>query len=246
MSRKKFVENENAFSLTPDFEKSISFNKRNFKLTPKQRLFLDMVLDEQTKIIFVSGPAGSSKTYISMYGLLQLMQKDFSRDLIYVRSIAESADKGLGSLPGDIAEKFDPFLGPLFDKLQEILSPGDAVYLRNKEKISGVPINFLRGASWNNKLIFADEAQNFTLSELTTLMTRIGEGTKIIIGGDFFQSDIGISKSGFKTLFDKFNDDDAKKAGISCFSFTEADIVRSKILKFIIKRLEEPNAKKGG
>ena len=175
---------------------------------------------------------------MSLYGLLQMMKSDFSKDLIYVRSIAESADKGLGSLPGDIAEKFDPFLGPLYDKVEEIVSAGDAVFLKQKEKISGVPINFLRGASWNNKLIFADEAQNFTLGELTTLITRIGEDTKIIIGGDFFQSDIGVGKSGFKDLFAKFDDDESKEKGIHTFSFNESDIVRSEILKFIIKRLE--------
>lgn len=103
--------------------------------------------------------------------------------------------------------------------------------------MSAVPINFLRGASWQNKLVFADEAQNFTTKELTTLITRIGEDSKIIIGGDFFQSDIN-GKSGFKPTFDKFDDDESKEMGIHTFSFDESDIVRSKILKFIIKRLE--------
>lgn len=239
MPRKKVAkEKEVPFELLADFERSIKFNRRNFRFSPKQKRFLDLITDPESKIIFVSGPAGSSKTYMSIYGMLKLMEEDFSKDIIYVRSIAESADRGLGSLPGDIAEKFDPFLGPLYDKMEEIVSPGDATYLKQREKVSAVPINFLRGASWQNKLIFADEAQNFTLKELTTLVTRIGEDSKIIIGGDFFQSDIN-GKSGFRPMFNKFDDDVSKEMGIHTFSFNEGDIVRSRILKFIIKKLEE-------
>jgi phosphate starvation-inducible protein PhoH and related proteins len=238
MARRKVAkEKEVPFELLADFERSIKFNKRNFRFTPKQKKFLDLILEEDSKIIFVSGPAGSSKTYMSLYGMLKLLEEDFSKDILYVRSIAESADTGLGSLPGDIADKFDPFLCPLYDKMEEIVASGDAIYLKQREKVSAVPINFLRGASWQNKLVFADEAQNFTLKELTTLITRIGEDSKIIIGGDFFQSDIR-GKSGFGPMFDKFDDDESKEMGIHTFSFNESDIVRSKILKFIIKKLE--------
>jgi phosphate starvation-inducible PhoH-like protein len=236
MARKK-SESKGSLELTAPFERSIKFKHREFNFTAKQQRFLKTALDPETKIIFVSGPAGSSKTYMGVYALLQLMQQDFNKDLIYIRSIAESADKGLGSLPGDIAEKFDPFLMPLYDKMEEILYEGDMIYLKNKEKISAVPVNFLRGASWRDKLIFADEAQNFTKKELTTLTTRIGENTKIIIGGDFMQSDIN-GKTGFKEFFDIFDDDESKEMGIHTFSFTTRDIVRSEILKFIIKRLD--------
>lgn len=236
MARKK-SESKGSLELTAPFERSIKFKHREFKFTAKQQRFLKTALDPETKIIFVSGPAGSSKTYMGVYALLQLMQQDFNKDLIYIRSIAESADKGLGSLPGDIAEKFDPFLMPLYDKMEEILYEGDMIYLKNKEKISAVPVNFLRGASWRDKLIFADEAQNFTKKELTTLTTRIGENTKIIIGGDFMQSDIN-GKTGFKEFFEIFDDDESKEMGIHTFSFTSRDIVRSEILKFIIKKLD--------
>jgi phosphate starvation-inducible PhoH-like protein len=225
MARKQAVKEKAPFDLMADFERSIKFNKRKFRFSPKQKRFLELVLSEDSKIIFVSGPAGSSKTYMSLYGMLKLMEEDFSKDILYVRSIAESADRGLGSLPGDITEKFDPFLGPLYDKMEEIVAPGDATFLKQKGKISAVPINFLRGASWQN------------LKELTTLITRIGEDSKIIIGGDFFQSDIN-GKSGFNPMFNKFDDDESEDMGIHTFSFNESDIVRSKILKFIIKKLE--------
>ena len=174
---------------------------------------------------------------MSLYGCLRLMAEDTEKELLYVRSIAESADKGLGSLPGDMAEKFNPFLMPLYDKLEEIVFEGDTAFLKQKGRISAVPINFLRGANWNNKLIVADEAQNFTFKELTTLITRLGEDSKLIICGDFMQSDIN-GKTGFGEMFDLFCDESSVENGIHSFKFTCNDIVRSKILKFIISKLE--------
>ena len=223
--------------LEPHFHHSIKFKQRDFKFTTRQRRFLTTLLDPELKMFFVSGPAGSSKTYMSLYGCLRLMAEDSEKELLYVRSIAESADKGLGSLPGDMAEKFNPFLMPLYDKLEEIVFEGDTAFLKQKGRISAVPINFLRGANWNNKLIVADEAQNFTFKELTTLITRIGEDSKLIICGDFMQSDIN-GKTGFKEMFNLFSDEKSIENGIHSFKFTRSDIVRSKILKFIISKLE--------
>jgi phosphate starvation-inducible PhoH-like protein len=223
--------------LKPHFHHSIKFKERQFKFTAHQRRFLSTLLDPANQILFVSGPAGSSKTYMSLYGCLRLMAEDVEKDLLYVRSIAESADKGLGSLPGDITEKFNPFLMPLHDKLEEIIFEGDTAFLKKQERISAVPINFLRGAHWGKKLVIADEAQNFTFKELTTLITRIGEESKLIICGDFMQSDIN-GRTGFKEMFDLFSDEKSKENGVTSFSFTHKDIVRSKILKFIISKLE--------
>jgi len=96
----------------------IKIKKKGFKFTPKQVLLLDILLNPENKLIFISGAAGTSKTYMALYAAIQMMSEDPEKQLIYVRSIIESADKGLGSLPGDIAEKFDPFLMPLYDKLE--------------------------------------------------------------------------------------------------------------------------------
>lgn len=237
MAQKKSDPKKGSIEFKSLNEQKINFKKKKFNFNKKQQNLLNQILNPEIKIIFISGPAGTSKTYMGLYGLLKLLEEDFEKDLIYIRSIAESADKGLGSLPGDIAEKFDPFLMPLYDKLDEILQAGDKAFLKSQEKISAAPINYLRGASWQNKLIFADEAQNFTFKELTTLITRIGEGSKIIIGGDYLQSDIN-GKSGLKEMMEKFSDEESAENGILTFSFTESDIVRSHILKFIISRLE--------
>ena len=237
MPRKKASPSKQSpFELNSAFH-SINFKQREFNFTVKQQKLLESILDDSSKIIFVAGPAGSSKTYMSVYGCLQLMAKDFQKDLLYIRSIAESADKGLGSLPGDISDKFDPFLMPLYDKLDEMVHEGDTAYMKQTGRISAVPINFLRGANWNNRLIVADEAQNFTFKELTTLITRIGENTKLIICGDFMQSDIN-GRSGFKEMFDLFKCEDSLEHGITSFKFTNRDIVRSKILKYIVSKIE--------
>ena len=122
--------------------------------------------------------------------------------------------------------------------MEEIIHEGDTAFLKQKERVTAIPVNFLRGANWNNKLIVADEAQNFTFKELTTLITRIGEDTKLVICGDFMQSDIN-GKTGFKDMFNIFSDDESRENGIHSFSFNRNDIVRSKILKFIISKLEK-------
>ena len=105
-----------------------------------------------------------------------------------------------------------------------------------KGKIQAMPINFLRGANWLDKIVIADEAQNFSYKELVTLITRLGENSKLFICGDFMQSDIN-GKTGFAPMFDLFNDEESRKKGIQCFTFTQADIKRSQILKFIISKL---------
>ena len=210
------------------------------KLPPRQKKFLDIALDKKTKIMFVSGPAGSSKTYMAVYSALRRLITDYELDLLYIRTIIECADKGLGALPGDIEEKFNPYMAPLEDKLYEILPKTSTTKreLFERGRIDAMPINFLRGASWLNKIVILDEAQNATFKELITLITRIGENSMLFICGDFMQSDIN-GKSGFNNMFDLFNDEESKKKGIHSFKFCEEDIVRSEILKYIVKKLQK-------
>lgn len=208
-----------------------------FNLTKKQKDFLKLAFDEDTKIVFLLGPAGSSKTFIATYAALQLFSMNNEYDIFYVRTIAESAERSLGSLPGDVEEKFDPFMMPLREKLQEILKMQSVKTLFNEEVISCAPINYLRGASWKNKLLICDEAQNFTRKELVTLITRIGDNCKYFICGDLMQSDIN-GKSGLAPISSIFADSESAKNGIHVFEFGKEDILRSEILKFIISRLE--------
>jgi len=212
------------------------------RLTEKQKAFLHLGLDKDTKIMFVEGPAGSTKTYAAVFAALRELQKNDDLDLLYVRTAIESADKGLGALPGTLEEKFNPYMAPLEDKLDELLPPTTPIAdeLIQSGRIQAMPINFLRGANWINKIIIADESQNFTFKELVTLITRIGENSKLIICGDMMQSDIN-GRTGFSSMIKLFDDEESASKGIHCFRFSEEDILRSKILKYIVRKLQTHN-----
>ena len=220
-------------------------SKINYKLdiggrddfTENQIELIKTILDKRNSVIFIQGPSGTSKTYTAIYAALHLLNKKAVSDLVYVRSIAESASKSLGSLPGDFSEKMDPFLIPMEEKLDELLPKAQVQKLKSEDRIQGIPVNYLRGASINAKCVIVDEAQNLTMKELTTVITRIGKFSKFIFLGDPRQSDIN-GKSGFMNMFDKFNQPSSKERGIQCFSFTNEDVVRSGILKHILERLE--------
>jgi len=217
----------------------ININEKQI-LTEKQKDFIDLALRKDVKMIFVSGPAGTSKTYLSVLSTLKLLNDRKISDLIYIRSAVESSDSKLGFLPGESNEKMAPYLQPLLDKLCEFLNKSDMDYLEKEGRVQCIPLGFLRGLNWNAKSIIADEAQNMTQKELTTLITRVGEFSKIFILGDTDQSDIG-SRSGFSKMLNVFDDDESKENGIYTFKFTEDDIVRSKLVKFIIKKIKKVN-----
>jgi len=233
MSRKKN-------KLTGEMMMSEKITLNSLNLTEKQKGLVQLAIDNDTKIIFISGPAGSSKTYISVYSALRLLSQYNELDLIYIRTIIESAEKGLGALPGGLDEKFNPYILPLEDKLNEILPTNTTIKkdLINKGRVQAMPINFLRGADWKSKVVILDEAQNATFKELTTLITRLGENSKLFICGDIMQSDIN-GRSGFSGMMDLFNDKESESRGIHTFRFTEEDIKRSEILKYIIRKLSK-------
>ena len=205
-------------------------------LTDNQKKCIDIILDKKTKMLFLSGPAGTSKSFISVYCALKLLNLRKVSDLIYVRSVVESADQKMGYLPGEIDNKLSPYLEPLYDKLGEFLPKNEIDALRKDQRINAVPISFLRGLNWNARVIISDESQTITTKEITTLITRVGEYSKIIIAGDPEQSDIN-GKTGFSKMVNLFDDDESRQNGIYVFRFTEEDIVRSSLVKFIVKKL---------
>lgn len=205
-------------------------------LTPKQNAFVTLSQNKKSKLIFVSGPAGTSKSYISVYSSLLLLNSKRISDIIYVRSPVESAEKSIGLLPGEISDKLSPYMQPLLDKLEELLPKSDISFLKKDDRFAGIPIGFLRGLNWNAKAIILDEAQNCTFKELYTFITRIGEFSKVFVLGDPDQSDIN-GKSGFIKMMDIFDDDESKEHGIFTYRFDENDIVRSELVKFISKKI---------
>tara|TARA_R110002167_G_scaffold23406_1_gene83073 strand:- start:70 stop:786 length:717 start_codon:yes stop_codon:yes gene_type:complete len=234
MANKKSIKEE---VIIPQLKQKIPVN--SLRLTERQKKFLSIAFDDSTKIMFIAGPAGSTKTYMAVYSALRLLSAFDDLDLMYVRTVIESAEKGLGALPGDIEDKFNPYMAPLQDKLYEMLPSTSTIRkeLLDSGRISAMPINYLRGSSWKDKIVVADEAQNFTYKELTTLITRVGKNCKLFICGDFMQSDIN-GRSGFPPMFDLFNDEQSVTRGIHAFKFGQEDILRSEILKYIISKLD--------
>jgi phosphate starvation-inducible protein PhoH and related proteins len=207
-------------------------------LTDKQKEFIKLALDRDTKIIFMSGPAGSSKSFLSVLVSLELMNSKKVSDIIYVRSVVESTDHKMGYLPGDADEKLSPYMEPLLDKLDELLVKADVDFLVKEKRVQAKPTGFLRGLNWNAKAIIVDEAQNNSLSENTTILTRIGKFSKMFLCGDPMQSDIN-GKSGFAQMVSIFDNEESRKQGIHVFNFFKEDIVRSEIVKYIVGMIEE-------
>lgn len=208
-----------------------------YEITPNQQKLIDIILDKESKIIFVNGPAGTAKTLIGAYAGLRLLGEKRVSDIIFVRSLVESASKQAGALPGMLNEKFQPFTRPLSEKLSELLPVSDVNYLEKDNRIEYLPINFARGASWNVKYILADEVQNLDVKEMLTLITRLGRFSKMVLCGDAMQSDIN-GRSSLMKFFDLFNDESSREKGIHCFSFTRDDIVREGLLRHIMERVE--------
>lgn len=236
---------ENGSTATPDVSPRVHQREKvgfDFQIrerpdwTDNQRRLIDLILAKDTKLVLVDGPAGTSKTFVAVYCALQLIRKRAVSDLLYVRSLAESASKSIGALPGEESAKLNPFLAPLFDKMDELLTRGDADRLVKDERVVGRPINFLRGTSFNARFILGDEMQNMSHGEAVTLITRLGAFSKMVLVGDRRQSDI--AKSGWPRLYDLFDDEPSKAQGIHCFRFTHEDIVRSGVVRYIVEKLE--------
>lgn len=214
----------------------LNFNihcKYDFNDTHKS--FLQLINYEQTKMVFVDGPAGSGKTYLAVLAGLTLLSQHKIDNIVYIRSIVESATKSIGALPGELEEKFKPWAIPLMEKLDELVTKTTSINLLSEERIKCIPVNFVRGMTFNNSFVIVDEAQNLDFAETATILTRFGHNTKYVVIGDSKQSDI--KKSGFSDVINKFNDEECEQNGIHAFSFTENDIVRSKILRLITRKL---------
>jgi phosphate starvation-inducible PhoH-like protein len=216
-------------------------NIKNLPWTEKQKKVIDLILNKNTKVLFLKGPAGTSKTILAMYSGLSLLNSKRISDIILVRSAVESSDSKLGFLPGDVAEKFNVYLTPFHDKFSELLDKGQIDRLEADNRITICPINFARGLHFSAKYICADEVQNFSKKEIQTLMTRVGEFSKLILCGDPEQSDLPTGKSGFNKVYEYFDNDEAKENGIFCFELTEDDIMRSKLCRYIIHKFKELN-----
>ena len=211
--------------------------KNSFKLNDVHGSFVKLLELKETKMVFADGPAGTGKTYLAVLAALELLQLKSIDNIVYIRSIVESASRSMGSLPGELQDKFMPWALPLIEKLDELVGPVSRTELLKSDVVKCLPVNIVRGLTFRNSLVIVDEAQNLTHTELVAILTRFGENTKYVVIGDTRQSDI-YNKSGYLGILNLFNDEQSQDKGIHVFKFGESEIVRSKILKFIVQKLE--------
>ena len=213
---------------------SDSFNpnplKRQIKLkqfpwTAKQKEFFKIALAPDTKIVFVKGPAGTSKTLLAVYCALQLLNMKAISDIMYLRSAVESSDRSLGFLPGSAEEKLRFFNLPFLDKLEELLLERRISKLEEEGRIS----------------IILDEAQNSTIKEITTVLTRLGENSRCFVLADPMQTDLKNEHlhGGFEKMHQLFGDEESFENGVKTFEFNEDDVMRSELVKFLTKKLKK-------
>lgn len=209
----------------------------NIELTPKQKDYFDIMTNPDTRVVFLSGPAGTSKTFLAVYSALFLFNEDKKRKINYLRTVVESASRSLGFLKGSLEDKFDPYMTPLTDKITEILNEQEAEMLAGRNALHAGPINFIRGEDWNDMVVIGDEMQNATIQELITILTRLNNNTKLFICGDAFQSDI--KNTGFSQLCKLFDSQEATENGIYHLPFDKDDIMRDPVVAYILEQVED-------
>jgi phosphate starvation-inducible PhoH-like protein len=218
---------------------AFDFSIRELPWTQKQKDLLEILLDKNTKCVFIEGPAGVSKTSTAVYAGLKLLKAKKASDIVFVRSAVESADSKIGYLPGTIDEKFESYMAPFTEKMEEFLDAGTIKRLHTDKRVSAMPVNYIRGLHWPAKVVIVDECQNLTFKELVTTITRLGEFSKVIFLGDPYQSDLQPNKAGgFSKMCKLFDCEESKSHGIHHFQFDKNDVVRSEFVKFVVNKLE--------
>jgi len=209
--------------------------------TPGQKRYADSI--RKNTLVFSIGPAGTGKTYLAVAMAVQaLKDKQISR-IILTRPAVEAGER-LGFLPGDIAQKVDPYMKPLYDALYEMLEPGHFARLAERGTIEVAPLAYLRGRTLNDSFIILDEAQNTTPEQMKMFLTRLGMRSKAVVTGDITQIDLPEGQlSGLVVVQDILSD----IRGLEFIYLEASDVVRHKIVQEIVeayRRFEESRPKK--
>ena len=220
------------------FKPKLQLKIKELDWTQKQRDFFRLGLDDNTRIVILSGPAGTSKTLMAVYCGLKLMNEGKISDMMYLRSAVESSEAKLGFLPGSAEEKLSFYNLPFLDKISELVANASPQRLITENKIEMFPVNFARGLNWSHKFVILDEAQNSTKKELTTVLTRLSKGSKCFILGDPMQTDLRHGTGGaLEKMMHIFGDEESAAAGVVTFKLDEEDIMRDELVKFLVKKL---------
>ncbi len=204
--------------------------------TPHQIQYLKAVLEHD--ISFGIGPAGTGKTYLAVACAVDALERDAVKRIILTRPAVEAGER-LGFLPGDMSQKVDPYLRPLYDALYDLLGFDRTQKLFEKQVIEIAPLAYMRGRTLNHAFVILDEAQNTTVEQMKMFLTRIGFGSKAVVTGDVTQVDLHkTQRSGLVDAMHVLKD----VRGIAFTQFSSADVVRHPLVGRIVDAYEKSNA----
>ena len=230
------IKNDNTSHLKELFSTTVFKTVKNKAITPRnpsQQKYVEAI--HKNDILISIGPAGTGKTYLAMAMAMAAFSKGDVKKIILTRPAVEAGET-LGFLPGDLAQKINPYLRPLYDALYDMMDFEKARTLIEQDTIEIAPLAFMRGRTLNNAFIILDEAQNSTSEQMKMFLTRIGYGSKAIVTGDITQVDLPTGK--------KSGLIEAKKIlthikGIKFIYFSKNDVVRHKLVSSIIDAYEK-------
>ena len=201
--------------------------------TPHQIQYLKAIVDHD--ITFGIGPAGTGKTYLAVACAVDALERDAVKRIVLTRPAVEAGER-LGFLPGDLAQKIDPYLRPLYDALYDLLGFDRTQKMFEKQAIEIAPLAYMRGRTLNHAFVILDEAQNTTPEQMKMFLTRIGFGSKAVITGDITQIDLQHhQKSGLVEAIDVLG----KVRGLAFTRFSSADVVRHPLVARIVDAYDE-------
>jgi len=233
---KKFQKNEMQIVETIDFNKEHYKRQRKpIDLLPQsinQEKYILSLIDKELDIVVVSGPAGTGKTYLAMLAAIKSLRNGNCEKIILTRPAVAVDDEKHGFLPGDLNSKMEPWIRPLLDVLKEYYSTKELKYMLEEQIIEITPLAFCRGRNFKKAFVILDEAQNATPSQIKMLMTRIGEGSKIVITGDIEQTDRRTNDNGLLDLTTRLQYHPVKRIGVC--EFESRDIRRHKIIEHVL------------
>ncbi|UEX78771.1 PhoH family protein [Spiribacter halobius] len=207
---------------------------------PNQRAYLDQV--QRFDLNFGVGPAGTGKTYLAVASAVDALERDLVQRLVLVRPAVEAGER-LGFLPGDLAQKVDPYLRPLYDALFEMLGFERVNKLIERNVIEVAPLAYMRGRTLNGAFIILDEAQNTTVEQMKMFLTRIGFGSTAVVTGDVTQIDLPAGKtSGLRDAIDVLRDVE----GVSFTFFNATDVVRHDLVQRIVRAYDRRDGPQEG
>jgi phosphate starvation-inducible PhoH-like protein len=225
-----------AASLTDVLDEAVMVSPRRRPVVPKgpmQRRYVEAIRTHD--LTFGIGPAGTGKTYLAMAVAASALLKREVKRIVLTRPAVEAGEK-LGFLPGDLAEKVNPYLRPLYDALHDMLDFEKVEQMRDRSQIEVAPLAFMRGRTLNDSFVILDEAQNATSEQMRMFLTRLGYGSKAVVTGDMTQTDLPSGqRSGLRearTLLDGVD-------GVAMCQFSDADVVRHPLVQKIVVAYEK-------